>query len=776
MKVRPFGIFIGVICLLSSWTAKAQSLPVMPQDPAVQTCVFSNGLSCYAVGNASTKGVADITLVRRDYTGNDLVSAHRNVMISSEVAVDSMLLGMMRRVEKDGIPADCAVIVSGDIDTRAVMTKLKYMSLMVDSSEPSMMPEVAWEGDGKIRFSVNNDMQAGLAVVNCSWHASRVSSENMHKTLGAIYEKTAWELGEVACVLIRRGLRKADIPCAEVSYRYDNAPGNQSYESFSFDVIVAAEDAEAAMDMISSALASIDRGDIVMNDVLLAEKSYLDRLERNAGKVVVGNDEYTGMCRNAFLYGTPLVSDRERLAFFRSKDVSLETRRKIFTDISSAMIEMDALGDSTECVASGVMLSDTLALPGPSEDKMKTRLSRKDAFSGGSMWTFANGFKVVYHKMPSTGMRLYYSLSLGSGYGNVPDLERGEGAYMSEYLDNCWIAGMKGSYFRELLNLSGMTMDTKVNLFSTVISGQVEDRNAALLMKSLLAVANECRPDHVEIDYHARCESMRQEMLSGSDAKAVIDSVMCPGYKYSSFKAAGGVREETFAKAEALFSSMMSKMNDGLLVIVGDMDEATLKKQLQYYVGGFRVRNVASRRPSLKYSPVSGWLTYKAEGDRYATMVVVTAPFAMTASNHFATEIVALYLERRLKDIFESKGVQVRLSLSRNIYPDERFSILVELSGKCCQEDLTMVHEVLNESKVSEQELSSCKEYLKTSYALQADTPAYWLRVVPLRHLEGKDFTTGASAKIEAVSQDDLKSVFKALAEGAGMEYITIKK
>lgn len=774
MKVRLFGIFAIAIFMLNSWAVKAQELPLIPQDPAVQSGVFPNGLSCYAVGNATTKGVADITLIRRDYDGNDVVSAHRNVVLSSEVAVDSMLLGIMKKVEAEGIPADCAVIVSGDVDTKATMAKLKYMSLMVDASEPSPEPDYVWEGVSKVVVSLDEDPVKGLTTVRHYWQAPRMPRASLLTTQSAIYEKAANELGEVACMMIRRGLRKQDIPYADVIFRYDNAPGIESHESFDFEVTVASADVSAAKSIVGSVLASLDRGDASYSDMILAENAYFRTLERSADKAVVGNDEYTDMCRNAFLYGTPLYSDRERLDFFRSKDVSDASRRKIFTDITSAMIEMDSPSDSADCMSSGVMLSDTIALPGPTEDRMKVRLSRKDAFSGGSMWTFANGFKVVYHKMPSTDRKLYYSMSLGSGYGNVSDLERGEGAYMSDYLDNCWVAGMKGAYFRELLSISGMTMDTKVNLFNTVISGQVEDRDAALMMKSLLAVANESRPDAAEMDYYARCESLRQDMLYGTDVKAVIDSVLCPGYRYSSFKASEGVRDNTFAKAEALFSSMMSRMNDGLLVIVGDMEENELKKALQFYVGSFRVKNIASRRPSLTYHPVSGWSSCKVEGDKDAVAVVVTAPLAMTSANHFATELVALVLERRLKEAFAGKDV--RLSLARNIYPDERFSIMVELSDACGQEDVDRLRAIIADCNVSEQDVKSCKEYLKNSYALQAKSPGYWLRVVPLRHLEGKDFTTGASAKIDAVSQEAVQNVFRALGEGAGMEYITIKK
>ena len=776
MKVRLFGIFAAAALMLNLIVSSAQTLPLLPRDPAVQDCVFPNGLSCYAVENTSTKGVADISLIKRDYAGSDVVCSHRNVMLSSEVAVDSMLLNIMRRVAADGITADCAVIVSGDIDAKAVMTKLKYMSLMVDSSDSSPIPDHVWDGDRGLSMSVENDAASGLSTVRCHWQLPGFARAKRPTTHYAIYEKAAWELGELACVWVKRALGRENIPYANVSFAHDDALDHYSRESFSIEVTVARDDVEKASASLLSVLSALDRGGAGESDVILAESEFLGRLEQSASRAVMTNEEYTQMCRNAFLYGTALTSDKERLAFFRSKDLAGSSKRKIFAGITSAMIEMAGPSDSMQVHSIDIMLSDTLRMQGPSEVKTKIRTARKDAFSGGTLWTFANGFKVLYRKMPSTGMRLYYSLSMNGGYGNVEGLERGEGAYMSDYLDHCWIAGMKSSYFKDLLQLSGMTMSTKVGLFHTMISGHVEDRNVRLLMGSLLAVANECRPDSSQTDYFARCEALRLGMKGQADIKTAIDALMCPGYRYTSFKTDGGVRKGTFAKAQALFDSMTAKMNDGMLVIVGDMDETELKKMLQLYVGNFKVRNVASRRPSLEYHPVSGWSSYNVEGEEDAATVVITAPLVMTASNHFAVDLAALMLERRLDDVFGPTGRRVKLSLSRNIYPDERFSIMVSISGQCGKEDIDRLHQTLEGFEFTDAELKSCKEYLKNLYAQQAKDPQYWLRVMQLRHLEGKDFTTGASAKIDAVTAQMLDGVFAAMGKGAGIEYITTKK
>ena len=777
MKVRLFGISACIAAVMCTTNLSAQKLSVLPQDPAVSSAVFPNGLSCYVVENQGSKGVADFVLIKRDYNGNEHICSRRNFLMASETAVDSTMLNFMKKVEADQIPADCALIISGDVKSSDLMTKLKYMSLMVNSSKASLSAEYTWTGDDKVCCSVVPVADKDLSTVRFEWEAPRLPMERMNTTMSALYEKAVWELGDVVVRSIRRSLQKQGVPYADVAYHHADCTNGMQNDSYVIEVTVADADIRKTQYIVSSVLASLDRGEASTNDVILAEKAFFESLKKSADRALKTNEEYVRMCSNAFLYNSPLSSDKERLAFLSSKDISDSERVKIFSSITSALVNIDTLASFNPYPSSGVMLSDTLSLPGMAL-KTNVRATRKDSFSGGTVWTYANGFKVIYIKRPNMGRELYYSLSLRGGFGSVEDLERGEGAYMSEYMDQCWISGMKASDFKEMLGLAGMSMDVQVGLFNTVLSGKVEDNNAGLLMKSLLAVANECRPDTTQIDFFVKCEHLRRKMLSGREVNAEIDALMCPGYQYTLFKTGTPAGKETFAKADALFSSMTSKMNDGLLVIVGGMDDADLKKTLQMYVGGFNIKNIASRRPSMEYHPVSGWSSYNVEGESDAVYLTMSTPLSMTAVNHFAAEVAVMMLERRVNEIFEPLGIPVKVAYARNIYPEERFSVMVQLDGQCGLKELARLIAIPAECKetMTDAELRSCKEYVKNSYAQKLNTVEYWLKVVPLRHLEGKDFTTGYSARIDAVTQQIVQKIFEALEHGAGIEYITTKK
>lgn len=772
MKALYRSTCLIIISLLDSFLLSAQNPALMPSDPAVRNCSFSNGLTCYVVENRCEKGAADFVLMQRDYSGNEVVCAIEDKIIRNETSLDSTLLHIMRKVSEGRSPADQAVIVSGDLDASSVVSKLKYMSLMIDGSEESPMPEYEWKGDGRVRHSCRPDSLKGLVTLCFEWDAPRVPSEYMNTVQTAVYNKAVREIGDVASRWTRRSLRQNEIPVADVSYESVSSVDGFSDERYGLCVTVSEKDSLRACETVYSVLSSIDNGQTSSDDVSLAEDAYLSALARKAGRSRL-NSDYVRLCKEAFLYNAPLAGEREHLAFFRSKSVPESTRREIFSGIAAALLDVGYQSDSLCASPSDIMLTDTLALPAPME-KIKVRSSKKDPFSGGVLWTFANGFKVIYKQMP-TDRTLYYSMSLNGGYGNIDDLLRGEGAYFSDYDDLCWISGMKSQYFKHLLNLSGMTMDASVNMFNTVVTGKVQNRNADLMMKALSAFANGRKPDADEVEYYLKSEKMHQTFCRGNDVRSVMDSLMCPGYRYSHFKSAQGLNDSTMDKAEALYSAVTSKMNDGILVIVGDMDPSRLKKRLQEYVGGFKTRESSSRRPARKYHPVSGVSVSYGDGAQDEIIMAISARMPMTAENHMAVEIAAMMLERGLKERLSGDGTDVSLSYARSIYPDERFSFMIRVSGVSGTDDLLQLRESFSESLVQcldEETLCFCKEYVKHKYSQMMTSPEYWLRVIPLRHLEGKDYTSGYLSKVDAVSMEKIKDILDALSTGAGIEYV----
>lgn len=753
MKSHHIRLYVFLICLFGAHLAIGQDLSPLATVPTLKHEVFPDGLSCYIMENKSEKGFADVLLLRRNYADSSVVYSNENIVVATEEALDSTLIRIMHVVREEGAPADQAVIISGDINASSLMMKLKYMSLMIDKSIPSVQPEYSWTGNTRIVQKCIDDTTSGLSSIIFEWEAPRAPEKYLRTTQSAVYKKAAWELGDVACRWIRRTLRGMSIPVAKVSYTCGADAVRLSDEQYALAVVVADDDAERAAAAVESVLALIDAGMTSESDVALAHNAYVRHLEAKYNAEGQENSYYVKLCADAFLYNTPLTSDKEILALFRSKDVNIQARKNIFSGITSALLDISSSVDTVSSPVH-VMLSDTLAFPAAGE-KLKIRSQKPAPLSGGVMWAFSNGFKVIYKQMP-TNRDIYYSLSLNGGYGNVPELKKGEGRFFSDYADLCWISGMKGGNFKHILDLSGMTMDTRVNMYNTVISGKVQDRNAHLLMKGLLAFANHRSLDQEEAAYYVKSRS-----LGHLDGKTCVPD------------------DGTMRKADELFAGLTSKMNDGVLVIVCDMEPAEFKKALQLYVGQFKVKSVATRRPSQNDPQTAGVSTYYKDAEEESIKVAITARMPMTAENYMAVELSMMLLEKKLREEFSSRSQTVELSFDRDIYPEERFRVVVKVSGASSEEDLQRVRACMSaysSEAVDDVLLKACRENVKHKYALHMQQPQYWLTVIPLRHLEGKDFTTGYAAKIDSVSPAKIKDIFRAIENGAGVEIITRNK
>ena len=94
--------------------------------------------------------------------------------------------------------------------------------------------------------------------------------------------------------------------------------------------------------------------------------------------------------------------------------------------------------------------------------------------------------------------------------------------------------------------------------------------------------------------------------------------------------------------------------------------------------------------------------------------------------------------------------------------------------------------EVLNVLRASLSEMSqslSSDAYMADGRNRQSNVMAeemktgnYWLRSITRRYLDGKDFTKGYDARINAVSPEKVRSIFASLDGGSKVEYVVRKR
>ena len=113
--------------------------------------------------------------------------------------------------------------------------------------------------------------------------------------------------------------------------------------------------------------------------------------------------------------------------------------------------------------------SDTLTLKKPS-GKLKIKTVSPEPLSGGQIWTFDNGIRVIFKNVPKSGM-FHYMWLLKGGYSLLPGIKPGESAYISDMLRLYDVCGMSCYRFADMLSANGITMKGEVTMSDFRISG-----------------------------------------------------------------------------------------------------------------------------------------------------------------------------------------------------------------------------------------------------------------------------------------------------------------
>ena len=207
-------------------------------------------------------------------------------------------------------------------------------------------------------------------------------------------------------------------------------------------------------------------------------------------------------------------------------------------------------------------------------------------------------------------------------------------------------------------------------------------------------------------------------------------------------------------------------------------------------VGSFRTQKSAFYRPAVNYQPVSGWSTHIVAGNENSVSLALSVPMPLTAENKMASQIASNVLRNRISSALEDAGMYVGLHSNTRTSPQERFNVMIYI--KEASEDgfaeqrtadpleaLRAVRSTLRDletADISDAVIKAYKEWLKNDIAYRQKDPRYWTSAISMRYLEGKDFTTGYKAKIDAVTADKVRQILVSLNNASKVEYIITRK
>ena len=835
-----FKSFSCLVLLGISIMMPAQNLPSLKKDAAITTGKLQNGISYYLVTDSAMKGVADFALVRKgssdtlaarkelsslphfnktipyrflsrkgigcrpegyiSYEGDATVFRFDNVPVFDQEASDTTILMLFDLIAAQ--PKEHAIIIAGDITPAKVIEKFDVFSLMVPSRTTSYSkPGYVWKPSEETAYSFAQSSRPGVSV---TFRSPRTPDAEMNTIQPFISELFARELKEIVKGRLGESLVSRNIPASGMEVCHKGSTDGPGDEVFRVTLETPEDQVIPATMALSSTLSDLGSKGVGAEEYRTARASVLSLLSKPQD-----NDGLVRQCIASYLYGADLSSRQEKARFFSSRNMSEEAERALFNNYASALLgdgnsasvewkgrEADYDDWEYEMVFKttwdGVEMLDkpasqwtvsTADTTGLWEEKNKSKLKSvtTEPVSGGEMWTFANGMKVIYKQM-KTGGSFSYSMMIKGGYSNVRDLPRGEGAFFLDMLSLYDVGGLSGSEFQKVLKANGVRMENKVSVADMRISGSAPSSRYALVFKALLSVANDRKLNRKAF------EEYRRSTLA-SLQPAYLDSLMYPEYVYSDVKTPSGLTDRTQADADAYFSKQFLRCNDGVIVLVGELPAENVQKYLSNIIGGFRVSKTNAVRVPVSYKFRKGSNAYSATGEPVSVSIALAAAEPFTTENYMAFKIAGQSLLRRLEGTMAEQGFSVEMSDSFRLFPQESMELIFNctpvpdcglpsgVAGGDGHPKRAMVaaRKVIDDvlaNPIPADELNACKALLSNVYSLNLSDPDHYVDAVLMRYSGGKDVLTDYSKRIGSVTADNVKHIFGVLAEGMKIEYV----
>lgn len=837
------GFLTYVLCSLLlgfSINMPAQNIPALQKDASITQGALPNGISYYLVTNSTMKGFADFALVRKGMADtlvarNELASlphfnktipykflsrkgigcrpegfiSYRdsatlyrfdNVPMFDVAAADTTLLMMFDIIALQ--PAPHAVIVSGDINPAAIIEKMKVFSLMVPSRTISFKPATySWVPSEETSWSFTPSETSSVEV---DFRSPRTPAAQLNTIQPFISSLFSRELGEVVKRRLKESLISRNITVKSLSTESSGSCDTSGDEHFVVKLEMPEDQLIPATMALSSTLAEIGSKGVVEDEYMTVRGDALKSLSAPST-----NDEMVIQCVSNYLFGADLATSATKAKYFISKSRSVSSEVQLFNNYVSALLgEVENAtvrwtGSEEEydewiyqmmfrSTWNGVSMldkptykwtvsaKDTLDFI-PEKGKTKLKSSSPEPMSGGEMWTFANGMRVLYKKMPSTG-RFFYSMMIKGGSSTLRDLPRGEGAFFPDMMELHKIADLPAGNFGKVLKANDVEMKTTVTASDLRLSGSAPSNRYSLVLKALLSIANDRKADPTVFEPYRK---MELSLLP----HAVLDSLMFPDNIYTDVKTPSGLTPTTLVDAEEFFSKSFLRCNDGVIVLVGDLPSEALQKYLTKALGGFRLSKSVVPRSSATLNLRSGLTTYTRDGKEASVSIGLAAERPFSTENAMALKAAGIVIGRRLSGVVSELGFHVDLQDNFITFPKEvvdlRFILTpvpecglpagVQSGESNLDQVLLLARKTIDEvlqAPVNAAELASIKALLLNNYTVSLADPSQFADAVLMRYSSGKDVLTRYNEKINGITADTVKEIFGALAGGMRVEYV----
>ena len=820
-------IFTVLAGLCFAITVPAQQLPPLPVDPSIEMGKLGCGASYYMVKAPVRKGYASIALVQK---GDSLTAEKRAGLSSAFLArmgigptregflteregstvytfkdvpfykkdvLDSMLLYTFYKMSESSAPQ--AIIVSGDVEpTVELKKKMDIFSLLVQKlNAPAPEPAYEWNPHQPVAL----DFKIGPGTIAVTYAGNRIPDVFMNTAQALVTDIFGLEF----LVLLRNRLEKdfarEGVTCGSISFNSLRSCDYKGDERYTVTARIAPGQEDHALRVMARSIASIDAAGVSVAEFTDAKEVLTPGLLRDAAAV----EDKINPCIAHFLFGANLAPASERVRLFARKNIPEETETRLFNKYASALLAgednltlelsaRDTLDPAEALMVYNATYKNGLVAPFEADytwhgadsagidftpPRVRIQKEKPEPFSGGTVWTFSNGVKVVYKEIK--GSRMFnYALVLNGGLSQIPDLQEGEGGHIGPMLGLYDVGGIPAPVFRDMLEVNGLSMNADVHLNSLVLSGSAPSGKLAFLMKTLLAICNQREMNREEFLRYSAAQKLREP-----SAMDIVYAQLHPGYRYS--ERPGALTTQTQIKAEAYFADRFARFNDGVLIISGDLDAGVVKRILGRYLGGVGIQKGSTPRRQVEFRQRNGTVTIDGDKGPSGIHVVMEAPVAVTSDNYYLSLVAAQAMQQALIWELASYGFTANVSVGPMTQPQERFYMEIScfpvpvegLPADVVEPDvdkaITAVRAAIVKSGKrlpAQADVQAWKNGLSERVKALLSTPEGFTMAQQVRYALNKDLNSRYAESLQAITPEKVRGFLASIAAGGAVEYI----
>ena len=770
-------LLISALVLLAN-VVPSGALPSLSRDNRVQEGRLGCGVTYYLVKNEDAPGFAHIAVAG---AADAPVHHFPAVPVYKTVSLDSTL------VKAFSLMADGpqAIVVSGDIDPSEILKKLDLLSIQLPlrpSAEPDSL--YTWSPREQPVIRMSRPAKGALPRVEVFYDAPPVPLKYRNTAQALVTDIFSREL----VFILRHRLEKdlSGIPCLPPSVSYEGLAQGSLRERFRVVVSTPEENLDRVTAIVATAISCLEKEGVSRVELEEARAAMMPAMAREAS-ATLSNRAWTLRCIRHYRYGTHLAPFSEEFRLFGRKALEGEVYKNLLNNYSQALFDHArnltlSLETSRDTLDHGASLNaylfqylqaridgsggrdyawhaaDTLAL-NVASTRIRIKSERTEPLSGGTLWTFSNGLRVVFKPVKGSG-QLHYAWHLDGGLAQISGLKEGEGGYIGPLLDVFGVGELSSAAFHDMLAANGITLESRVALNSLALCGSAPPDRLSLLLKALLGIS-----EGRSVDTEAFQNYLQREKLAGESPASAMLRKLHPGYVYGTWK--GTLTEKTLKRAEKFYDARLPHLSDGILILSGDLTEETVKKHLLQYVGALAPDHATVPRRPVTMRTVSG--THTLNGSGKGSYLLTDAAYAYTAE-HFYTALVGMdqlqdRLVRRL-----GPGVKVSLRILRQ--PQERFRLQIRLADAS---QLPLVRSILQAAAaepLSEEDLKAYKNKTEAFVKERLATPEGQVTALLERYSVNKDVTSRSGETIAAVTAEGVQEFLRLCAEGGRIEYL----